>query len=68
MRDLLKVASSLGMEKLSIEGGLLSRRRKFETFEFELRVILSLYDETSMVYESFPDVKASTKAYVNKAL
>ena len=39
MRDLLKVASSLGMEKLSMEGGLSSRRRKFETFESELRVI-----------------------------
>ena len=37
MRDLLKVASSLDMVKLSMEGNLQTRRKKFD--EGQLRIV-----------------------------
>ena len=68
MRDLLKVASSLDMEKFSMEGGLQVRRRKHEEFESNLRIILGLHAKTKMILGSYPKIKRPKDDYVNAAL
>jgi hypothetical protein len=68
MRDLLKVASSLDMMKLSMEGNLQTRRKKFDEFEGQLRIVLGLHAKTSVVYADFPIIQRPKDTYVNQAL
>ena len=68
IKELLKIATTIEMKKFTMEGPLTERRKKFDTFQNNLRIVLGSTEETELIVSDFPEYQRPTDIKINTAL